>query len=479
MPAHWATRTASGRPSGANSHSAQPSQDLSFAARTKDLSLPPEAPGLSDDMPANPPETSIQEPNFVVHGKDTEDVFSPDSGSQPTPPTRRSASQKHDWAYDKSPLQKLEVSLGGISKEEKRARAQEAELKLQERMAGKKVDSDTRQPTATAEDMSPKSANLERTASNRRPRNGQSATPRGRDVQVAKREEKLDSYGTRQDSEGNRPSEASKFAPSRAQSIHHPAARPAKQSHYANDEQPTAEVREGSVPRRSVTISNRPEAHKPLGPREYPKGASFSRSPRELPIPRKTSEPTAPEAQDQQPRAESGDRRTSQIQEPFSAEIGGPDPTSNEGGGPPGEDPISVQNGVNPQSKPKRQTVSFNVPPSTSPPPSEWKNAPSARLCASDFDFQNIDVDRSKAWWEGGRTTKGGRTTNRRKSRALPNEYQAPVQKPTSKLIGILRFCFSKAAANNVLNSKQDLPTANVLEMRSTASLYRNEADPG
>ncbi|RMJ25006.1 hypothetical protein PHISP_04134 [Aspergillus sp. HF37] len=435
MPAHRATRTASGHPSGANSHSAQPSQGRSFAARTKDLSLPPETPGLSDDMPANPPDTSIHEPNFVVHGKVTEDVFSPDSGSQPTPlSTRRSASQKHDWAYDKSPLQKLEVSLGGISKEEKRARAQEAELKLQERMAGKKVDSDTRQPTATAQDMSPKSANLERTASNRRPRNGQSATPRGHDVQVAKREEKLDSNGTRRDPEDNRPSEAPKFAPGGAQSIHYPAARPAKQPQYANDEQPAAEVRKGSVPRRSVTISNRPEAHKPSGPRGYPKGAPFSGPPRELPIPRKTSEPTGPEAQDQQPRADSGDRRTSQIQEPFSAEIGSFDPTPNEGGRSPGEDPMSVQNGVNSQPKPKRQTVSFNVPPSTSPPPSEWKNAPTVRLCASEFDFQNIDVDRSKAWWEGGRTTKGGRTTNRRKSRALPNEYQAPVQKPkTSK----------------------------------------------
>lgn len=43
--------------------------------------------------------------------------------------------QRRDWAPDRSPLQKLEVTLNDISKEEKRARVQEAEMLLRERDA--------------------------------------------------------------------------------------------------------------------------------------------------------------------------------------------------------------------------------------------------------------------------------------------------------------------------------------------------------
>ena len=52
--------------------------------------------------------------------------------------------QRRDWAPDRSPLQKLEVTLNDISKEEKRARVQEAEMLLRE-SKGKRVASE---PTA-------------------------------------------------------------------------------------------------------------------------------------------------------------------------------------------------------------------------------------------------------------------------------------------------------------------------------------------
>ncbi|KAJ5082745.1 hypothetical protein N7532_011788 [Penicillium argentinense] len=84
----------------------------------------------------------------------------------------------------------------------------------------------------------------------------------------------------------------------------------------------------------------------------------------------------------------------------------------------------TAQDSVESHSK-KKQTVSFNVPPPTPPPIFEWKNAPIARLSATDFDLQSLDMDRSKAWWEG------GGTTNRRKSRALPKNYKTPAQKLT------------------------------------------------
>lgn len=47
----------------------------------------------------------------------------------------RDDAQKRDWAPDRSPLQKLEVTLNDISKEEKRARVQEAEMLLRDRDA--------------------------------------------------------------------------------------------------------------------------------------------------------------------------------------------------------------------------------------------------------------------------------------------------------------------------------------------------------
>ncbi|ETI26248.1 hypothetical protein G647_03025 [Cladophialophora carrionii CBS 160.54] len=49
----------------------------------------------------------------------------------------RDEAQRRDWAPDRSPLQKLEVTLNDISKEEKRARVQEAEMLLRDREAGK------------------------------------------------------------------------------------------------------------------------------------------------------------------------------------------------------------------------------------------------------------------------------------------------------------------------------------------------------
>ncbi|EXJ88417.1 hypothetical protein A1O1_05347 [Capronia coronata CBS 617.96] len=47
----------------------------------------------------------------------------------------RDETYRRDWAPDRSPLQKLEVTLNDISKEEKRARVQEAEMLLRERAA--------------------------------------------------------------------------------------------------------------------------------------------------------------------------------------------------------------------------------------------------------------------------------------------------------------------------------------------------------
>lgn len=72
--------------------------------------------------------------------------------------------------------------------------------------------------------------------------------------------------------------------------------------------------------------------------------------------------------------------------------------------------------------KSKRNTVSFDVPPPTPPPLDEWRKAPVARLRLVDRDFERLDVDRGKAWWEKG-------SSKRRQSRALPNTYRKPTPK--------------------------------------------------
>lgn len=52
-------------------------------------------------------------------------------------PSEADAQRHRDWAPDRSPLQRLELTLDGITKEEKRAQAEEAELVAREQKAGR------------------------------------------------------------------------------------------------------------------------------------------------------------------------------------------------------------------------------------------------------------------------------------------------------------------------------------------------------
>ncbi|KAL2405874.1 hypothetical protein ABEF95_003105 [Exophiala dermatitidis] len=76
--------------------------------------------------------------------------------------SRASASRgegpRRDWASDRSPLQKLEVTLTDISKEEKRARVQEAEMLLRERDANSRRDqaASPREPMSTVRQPLPR-----------------------------------------------------------------------------------------------------------------------------------------------------------------------------------------------------------------------------------------------------------------------------------------------------------------------------------
>ena len=76
--------------------------------------------------------------------------------------------QRRDWAADRSPLQKLEVTLNDISKEEKRARVQEAELLLKDSKAKRAVSSGSSTQPRAAANTSQRSTS-QRSASQRQP----------------------------------------------------------------------------------------------------------------------------------------------------------------------------------------------------------------------------------------------------------------------------------------------------------------------
>ena len=70
-------------------------------------------------------------------------------------PMAQDDDQRRDWAPDRSPLQKLEVTLNDISKEEKRARVEEAEMILRESKAGRGGRGASREVSSSTKTVTP------------------------------------------------------------------------------------------------------------------------------------------------------------------------------------------------------------------------------------------------------------------------------------------------------------------------------------
>lgn len=366
-----------------------PVDNSNYTTRKSSLQTPP---GLSEESTTPrglPPAEYLQNTNTETQQNEGPLPEAPTApASIPSAPSRSNTTHstsgpRKDWASDRSPLQKLEVTLSGISKEEKRARVQEAEMRLKERMARQKAEREK----AEAEAVTPATA---------QPSAEQNAPSNSRAVPGSARK------GERKNVT---PGEATINAPAavprqpmataarhnRAVSMNpqYPAIRRPDNAQYTlaeNTIPPSVQV--GNVPRRSVTMNGPSAKHAPAG-EDIARSKSLSQ--------KGPSEPIQP-----------SDVILSEerLETPPAAR--------------------TAQDSVESHTK-KRQTVSFNVPPPTPPPIFEWKNAPIARLGSADFDFQHLDMDRSKAWWEGG-------TNNRRKSRALPKNYKTPAQKLTGKL---------------------------------------------
>ncbi|KAL4896770.1 hypothetical protein BDV59DRAFT_171444 [Aspergillus ambiguus] len=367
----------------------------SFAARAKDL--PPDAEIYGMDKPLSPepptPHDGFAAPDPVSLAEAPKLSSPVNSLPSRSNTVRSSSDQRRDWASDRSPLQKLEVTLNGISKEEKRARVLEAEMKLKERMAREKREANNDHPSPRAlperPTVLPQSSALVADAPT--------------------------SKGPRKPSAHADPAKSH----SRATSVQYGALGPS-----SDNRTNMASMKTGNVPRRSVSTSHRTG--------NVPGAAPMNHS-----IPSENiAVKNMPVSQTAQPRgtyamAQSGQVRLAPAQNrPISQDGGRLEHTRPAAVSQPGdmvgdnvdrdiyqqnvpmEPPSDMQS-----TKPK---VSFNVPPPTPPPLSEWRTAPVARLGASDFDFQSIDVDRGKAWWEG------GSSNNRRRSRALPKTYQKP-----------------------------------------------------
>ncbi|KAF7592199.1 hypothetical protein BBP40_000540 [Aspergillus hancockii] len=386
----------------------------SFSARTKELSheghpnwmdkpLPPEPYTSPDEYATSRGSRSDSRHSVSSSVKRDDSRRAPSPSNSQTSPLSRSntirstAEQPHDWAADRSPLQKLEVALNGISKEEKRARVLEAEMRLKERMARRQRGSDsraavpvqTRQGTTAREDT--KSVN----DATQRMSPEQPALPRQRQA-----------VG---------PPENAKPTRARPSSVQHSAPIPANVPQHAKDQTQTAGVvRTGSVPRRAVSVNHQAGGNR-MGPRSMNINMPHETS---APLTSQVHSPSGPRiAAQEQLSAQAADQAPHQGHAipqarlerqsiarkepptaaiaPQQADMSAYSDSSREIDGNVTMASQSFESEPTSQPKPKRQTVSFNVPPPTPPPLSDWKTAPVARLGASDFDYQNLDADKT------------------------------------------------------------------------------------
>lgn len=366
----------------------QPAANLNYTTRKPVPDMPP---GISEESTTPrglPPAEYSPELDAAIQSQENVHSSAPISPGQPSPlsrsnTTQSTAGKQRNWASDRSPLQKLEVTLNGISKEEKRARVQEAEMRVRERLARQKAEREKAESTAI---VPPPSQLPESRAASGPPRKTErKETIMGdipRDAPMPRQPEGL----------------AMRHNRNVSTKTQYPAIQRPEDAQYAQAEVAVpVSTQVGSVPRRSVTMSGPAAKPGPAGGR--PPNRSVSQS--------KAVRSAAVAAEEER------------VEAPPAVRIA-----------------RAAQESVESHQKPKRekQTVSFNVPPPTPPPVFEWKNSPAAHLGAADFDFQHLDITRSKAWWEG------GGTKDRRKSRALPKNYQTPAQKLTGKTTSWVKF---------------------------------------
>jgi hypothetical protein len=480
---------------------ARPVGTRSFSARTRDL--PPERSfGAPDDgydvnrkeivsrrrpepgRSITQPLPSYDFPAAIVtsnsldqaqQARRASDAVSPHgSGSRPSPVSRsstvRSAKGEGRVPVDRSPLQQLEATLHGISKDEKRARVIEAEMRLREKIARRQSQRTDREEGMTSSgraDARDASTAAMSGVEDRNPARSMGSRPRDVRRHSATVESKRPEpdyisaahdgssqeyqYARRQPAPGHTPASVEP---------QYPSIQAAREPQYASTEDDRRLAQ-------SARDTGRPQSG--YHSRSYSTGSSLSTGP--LRTENSSHKAVLTEPFTSGPATSAGVARTDSRKlqkrlgseyehqrspgyddqqlssrkpvdrsidaESSSAGLQAPKRTAFPGKEVAGaklskvRDPEqepqldSDRSGETASShlKPKRQTVSFDVPPPTPPPLSEWRDAGVARLRLADRDFEHFDAEKGKTWWER------GSSSNRRRSRALPSDYQKPPPK--------------------------------------------------
>ncbi|KAL1984377.1 hypothetical protein VTN96DRAFT_9238 [Rasamsonia emersonii] len=388
--------------------------------------------------------------------------------------TVRSANGETRLSADRSPLQQLEVTLQGLSKEEKRARVVEAEMRLKEQIARRQSQRASREEGSTSSrrtgadnDSTAAASSVEDQKLDRSVGSKQSDVPRRSTTVESKRPEQAHISAAPQD-RGSQDYQYARKQPATTRTqapvdVQYASVQAARQPQYASTEddgraaeaardtgrpQTGYEFRSYSMdnsfsagPFRTENTSHRAVLNQPFaGGPATSAGVARTNS-------KKLQKRRGPEDEQQRSLGHDGQQLPPRTQVDQTIGLGSTNPQdpertafhSKEAAGP-DQAPAGVTLNKAPdhqqdtkndrndettpsQQKPKKQTVSFDVPPPTPPPLSEWRDAPVARLRLANREFEHFDADKGKAWWE-----RGG-SSNRRQSRALPSDYRKPPPK--------------------------------------------------
>ncbi|EGE02989.1 hypothetical protein TEQG_02027 [Trichophyton equinum CBS 127.97] len=330
----------------------QPSQSMSFAHRAKERGqdeLPYESvsPNGAQSPLMNPPmspisayqKANLQSPS-IQQNSASPNINSPphSQASVEASPVMRQNSQMaprqkktaKEWAPARSPLKKLELTLNDISKEEKRARIEEAEMLLREARAGLQGKTISRDAGGKPH-LAPESARNKENAF--KPSNIEEAGL-------------LRSLSTKQ---------KDKIRESAQMELKKP------------DPDQVSDAQAGGF--------EYERTHPPPG---YDSPTSLNQ-PAKIPDNHHGQLPGAPLPKDNQIQ------QTRELFEPPAGETcsGAIDSEASQ-----------AEDAKNGPSKKKHASVSFAVPPPTPPPVSEWMHAVVGRLCLTDFDLRVPDMDR-------------------------------------------------------------------------------------
>ncbi|KAG5298204.1 MPP_superfamily domain-containing protein [Histoplasma ohiense] len=397
---------------------------------------------------ANPPDDPVPPPK-------SNSSLSPHSARSNSLNQKRDGHLRRDWAPEKSPLQKLEFTLKDFSKEEKRARLEEAEMLLRDAKAGRRsrqTSRDMTPPSQSSTALRPKSttdpSNLEETGlvrslsakqrdrlhhsavidstkpdANRFSRDGRGGFDyeenrlyENRQHPPIQEQVHDEQYGIPRNTGRQKDWELSDTTPTQVADQRMNDAATLQKSQVPYNRIPEGHEdadlfhQETDLPQPStsgtVQRSNSRKLQKPLprnlNPqlqadpvqkrRTFPSAAASLSTSAAPAIRPATSRSTSSNLKIESDKLDSGNNNIKT--------------TSNIGLGLSNATPPQASVSEN-QNRPARNgrgkhqhTVSFAVPPATPPPVSEWKNAGVGRLCLEDFDLR--DVDLKKPWWEGG-----------------------------------------------------------------------------